>query len=591
MGESLRRRQERRHDADWRSRSSSKRASTPCGSSHDWYAAGRATDRSRRGHRGGGARRSASTSRSSKSRSLAGKTRPDGGPSEGAARRARFCSLATARADRDDVPIASSKSDTLDLIAAEYYGDRQHAIFIVAENKLKDPRDVQPGQRLRIPVTREIMTAKRRHIRDTRRAIPRRQAARTNPRRVQRGSTSARHLADGHASFDPVPGHAHRAGDRILAQVAAAYLRRREARRPPRKLQLPRQDSLEKGESVLVPVLTVQTPRRSSAARCGSEGATRRAPHREDPPDGALPKARAAWRQATSPTSKRCFRGRLAASSSTCAAPSSLHSSSVQAHIAFDEPQRPSRRSSMCSSASRLIAEHVLGIAEGHRRCGTEAAVRAALAIHRGARGVRRHRTERGCPPESASPLPSPRLSIMRTDVSSPWRCSAPDGPPLPEEDRVGDHAWSRPAYLALGGKGESSIGTIADAGGSAPATLAALGRLRRSSSEARPRARARRHGRRPTSSRDPRRTRRSSGHRCRATRRPRVRERARRAAIKTLRGKRRRRVRRPQLAHRIELPGVTIATIPGAARASRLVAGGDGCGYRQPTSPQRSTS
>ena len=36
------------------------------------------------------------------------------------------------------------------------------------------------------------------------------------------------------------------------------------------------------------------------------------------------------------------------------------------------------------------------------------------------------------------------------------------------------------------------------------------------------------------------------------------------------------------RLAHRIELPGVTIATLPGAGSARRLVPGAEGCGYRE---------
>ena len=35
------------------------------------------------------------------------------------------------------------------------------------------------------------------------------------------------------------------------------------------------------------------------------------------------------------------------------------------------------------------------------------------------------------------------------------------------------------------------------------------------------------------------------------------------------------------RLARRIELPGATIATIPGAGAAARLAAGAEGCGYR----------
>src|SRR5262249_32246274 len=51
------------------------------------------------------------------------------------------------------------QGDTLELIAAEFYGDRSKALFIAAENKLTRPRPLRPGERLRIPVSREVTTA------------------------------------------------------------------------------------------------------------------------------------------------------------------------------------------------------------------------------------------------------------------------------------------------------------------------------------------------------------------------------------------------------------------------------------------------
>jgi hypothetical protein len=60
----------------------------------------------------------------------------------------------------------------------------------------------------------------------------------------------------------------------------------------------------------------------------------------------------------------------------------------------------------------------------------------------------------------------------------APWRCAAADLPALTAETRegwtVGEHSLSQTAN-----KGELRIGVIADGGGNAPATLAALARLR----------------------------------------------------------------------------------------------------------------
>jgi LysM repeat protein len=51
------------------------------------------------------------------------------------------------------------QGDTLELVAAEFYGDRNKVMFLVAENKLTRPRPLKPGERLRIPVPHEITTS------------------------------------------------------------------------------------------------------------------------------------------------------------------------------------------------------------------------------------------------------------------------------------------------------------------------------------------------------------------------------------------------------------------------------------------------
>lgn len=50
------------------------------------------------------------------------------------------------------------QGDSLELLAAEYYGDRNDAVFIVTENKLTKPFKIYPGERVRIPASRLIVT-------------------------------------------------------------------------------------------------------------------------------------------------------------------------------------------------------------------------------------------------------------------------------------------------------------------------------------------------------------------------------------------------------------------------------------------------
>ncbi len=64
-----------------------------------------------------------------------------------------------ARADEPDVMIYKVKpGDTLDLVAAELYGDHAQVILLVAANKLVKPRPLRPGEKLRVPRNREYVT-------------------------------------------------------------------------------------------------------------------------------------------------------------------------------------------------------------------------------------------------------------------------------------------------------------------------------------------------------------------------------------------------------------------------------------------------
>jgi len=71
-----------------------------------------------------------------------------------------------------------------------------------------------------------------------------------------------------------------------------------------------------------------------------------------------------------------------------------------------------------------------------------------------------------------------------------PWRCAAPDGPPLADEQlTVGGHAWKLGGHAVqrVDASPDVVIGVVADAAGAAPATIAALGRLRAKLEAAKP--------------------------------------------------------------------------------------------------------
>jgi len=179
---------------------------------------------------------------------------------------------------------------------------------------------------------------------------------------------------------------------------------------------------------------------------------------------------------------------------------------------------------------------------------------------------------------ERVGPALSAALSAAEK-ARAPWRCAAPDGPKLVEETVGG---WKLAAHtMTKAGDGDVTIAAIADAGGAAPATIAALGRLKTRLAKA---DLVIALGGMGTTQAELEATLgaladkaayavvalpgdlESAG--------------ALQAAIGAMRAKGQV-VIDGRLAQRIELPGATMATVAGAGDATRLVAGGDGCGYR----------
>ena len=59
----------------------------------------------------------------------------------------------------DTIVVRAKQNDSVSMLASEYYGDRNKFPYIVAENRMRPPRPLTQGQRLRIPVIREITTS------------------------------------------------------------------------------------------------------------------------------------------------------------------------------------------------------------------------------------------------------------------------------------------------------------------------------------------------------------------------------------------------------------------------------------------------
>jgi hypothetical protein len=182
-------------------------------------------------------------------------------------------------------------------------------------------------------------------------------------------------------------------------------------------------------------------------------------------------------------------------------------------------------------------------------------------------------------PPPASTRIGPAVIAGIEAAPRAPWRCAAPEGPQLVEESlgawKLGAHAMTRDEG------GTIAIGVIADAGGAAPQTMAALGRLRAKLDDV---DLVLALGGMAGSQKDLEAVLGALADRAKwplvvlpgdlepVTGLV--------AAITALRAKGQL-VVDGRLAHRIELPGVMIATIAGASDASRLVAGSDGCAYR----------
>lgn len=201
-----------------------------------------------------------------------------------------------ARADRDYVTYKVRPGDTFALLAAEYYGDRNHAVFILVANKLDHPRPLKPGEKIRIPVSRTVTAA----VGDTLDGL-----AQTylGDRRRARYLAAFNGLAvdDSLAAGAPltIPFHVVHtaAGPESLADIAAAYFGASDNAKLLRGYNFLDRDALAAGESIVVPINHVKV--RASAMPPIDAESKARTHKREEMTELAtrvLPRARAAWR-------------------------------------------------------------------------------------------------------------------------------------------------------------------------------------------------------------------------------------------------------------------------------------------------------
>lgn len=201
-----------------------------------------------------------------------------------------------AAADRDYLVRKVARGDTLELLAAEYYGDRRHEIFIMVANHMDHPRALRPGEALRVPITRTVTAAAgdtfeglaQTYLGDKRRAVF---LAEFN------GLTVADGLAAGTALTVPFHVVHTAAGPETLASIAAAYFGDRTNAALLQRYNFLTTDVLAAHATLVIPIRHVEV-RASALPPVDAESRARTEKRRatEAAAGRAVPLAQAAWR-------------------------------------------------------------------------------------------------------------------------------------------------------------------------------------------------------------------------------------------------------------------------------------------------------
>jgi LysM repeat protein len=187
------------------------------------------------------------------------------------------------------------KGDTLELLAAEYYGDRRHKIYIMIENRMDHARELKPGEKLRIPVSNEVTVAvgdtletlAGEHLGDERRA---KYLAEFN--RIDDGQS----IAAGMSLSIPLRVTYRANGKEPLKAIAAALFRDDRKAVLLKEYNFLKSDTLDKGQAITVPIYLRVQPSKQRPPDAESRARVGRRPPVLEQAKRVLPSARAAWK-------------------------------------------------------------------------------------------------------------------------------------------------------------------------------------------------------------------------------------------------------------------------------------------------------
>lgn len=215
-----------------------------------------------------------------------------------AATLAGLCTAAAA--DDDDALIYRVRSgDTLKLVAAEFYGDHHRTtLLLMVANKLQRQRKLIPGEKIRVPISRDITTLKgdtfeslaKTHLGDEGRA----------PLLAEfNGMSPNANLATGTALVIPLRVTHTAAGRETLAQISQWYFGDAKQVEMLRAYNHLATTQIEKDDTVVIPCLRIRV-RADKLPGIDAASSARRAQRKQANADAlaALPRARTAWLQA-----------------------------------------------------------------------------------------------------------------------------------------------------------------------------------------------------------------------------------------------------------------------------------------------------
>ena len=186
--------------------------------------------------------------------------------------------------------------DTLPLLAAEYYGDRNHMVFIMVANGMEHEAALVPGKVLRIPVSDEITAT----AGDTWAALSARHLG--SERRAEflaqfNGSTSSASIPAGEVISLPLRVTYQATAPVTLQDLAVTYLGDRNKADLLRAYNFLDGDIVDVGQSVVIPVLRVRVRRdKLPAPDAEAQALVDKRRRMKDLAAKVLPEARAAWR-------------------------------------------------------------------------------------------------------------------------------------------------------------------------------------------------------------------------------------------------------------------------------------------------------